>query len=122
MQMSGSLIPFRNYLKLRSGRPKKSGPMRIEMATALGRKTLYGEEFTEPVSTIYCRSNSDRAAYRNVARKEDIHLAAWIGRYAATHPKAGVNLLAISARQIGRQWLQKICRQKPVVEEWRARR
>ena len=96
--------------------------MRIEMATALGRKTLYVDEFTEPVSTIYCRSNSDRAAYRNVTRKEDIHLAVWIERYATTHPKAVIDLLAISARQIGRQWLQKMGRQKPVVEEWRARK
>jgi hypothetical protein len=122
MQMSGSLIPFRNYLELRSGRPKKSGPMRIEMATALGRKTFYVAEFTDPVSTIYGRSNSDRATYGNAARKEDIHLMAWIGRYAATHPNAVIDLLAISARQIRRQWLQKMGRQKPVEEEWRARK
>jgi|FLOH01.1.fsa_nt_gi hypothetical protein len=122
MQMSGSLIPFRNYLELRRGRPKKSGPMRIEMATALGRKTLYVEELSAPISTIYGRSNSDRATYGNAARKEDIHLMAWIGRYAATHPNAVIDLLAISARQIKRQWLQKMGRQKPVEEEWRARK
>ena len=122
MQMSGSLIPFRNYLELRSGRPKKSGPMRIEMATALGRKTLYVEELTEPVSTIYGRSNSDRATYGKAARKEDIHLMAWIARYATKHPKAVIDLLAISANQVKLQWLQKTGRQESVEEEWRVRK
>jgi len=122
MQMSGSLIPFRNYCELRHGKPKKSGPMRIEMATALGCKTRYVEELKEPVSIIYGRSDSDRATYGNVARKEDIHLMAWIARYAATHPKAAGDLLAIIAGQVKRQWQQKIGKQSPAEEEWRVRK
>jgi hypothetical protein len=122
MQMSGSLIPYRNYLELRSGRPSKSGPMRIEMATALGCKTHYVEELTEPVSIIYGRSNSDRATYGKAARKEDIHLMAWIARYATKHPKAVIDLLAISASQVKLQWLQMMGGQKPVEEEWRVRK
>ncbi len=122
MQMSGSLIPFRNYLELQSGTPKKSGPMRIEMATALGCKTHYVEELAEPISVIYGRSNSDRATYGKAARKEDIHLMAWIARYATRHPKAISDLLAISANQVKRQWLQKTSRQKSVEEDWRVRK
>ena len=122
MQMSGSLIPFRNYLELQSGTPKKSGPMRIEMATALGCKTHYVEELAEPISVIYGRSNSDRATYGKAARKEDIHLMAWIARYATRHPKAISDLLAISASQVKRQWLQKTSRQKSVEEDWRVRK
>ncbi len=122
MQMSGSLIPFRNYYELRHGKPKKSGPMRIEMATALGMKTHYVEELTEPVSIIYGRSNSDRATYGNAARKEDIHLMAWIARYATKHPTAVGDLIAISVGQVKRQWLQKIAKQAPIEEEWRVRK
>jgi hypothetical protein len=121
MQMSGSLIPFRNYCELRYGKPKKSGPMRIEMATALGCKTQYVAELKEPVSIIYGRSNSDRATYGGGARKEDIHLVAWIMRYVTKHPKAASDLTAIIAEQVKRQWLQKIGKQPPAEEEWRVR-
>jgi hypothetical protein len=121
MQMSGSLIPFRNYLELRHGKPKKVGPMRIEMATALGRNTQFVEELKEPVSIIYGRSNSDRATYGNAARKEDVHLLAWISRYAAKHPKALTDLVGITTAQISRQWRQKFRGVSPAQEEWRVR-
>lgn len=96
--------------------------MRIEMATALGSKTHYVEELTEPVSIIYGRSNSDRATYGKAARKEDIHFKAWIARYATKHPKVVIGLLAMSASQVKLQWLQKMCGQKPVEEEWGVRK
>jgi len=121
MQMSGSIIPFRNYLELRHGKPKKVGPMRIEMATALGRSTEFVEELEEPVSIIYGRSNSDRATYGNAARKEDIHLLAWIARYGSTHPKAINDLFRITTGQVRRQWWQRFRGAKPAREEWRVR-
>jgi hypothetical protein len=121
MQMSGSLIPFRNYLELRHGKPRKVGPMRIEMATALGLSTQFCQELKEPVSTIYGRSNSDRATYGNAARKEDVHLMAWITRYATRHPKALKDLLKITTSQVSRQWRQRLRGEQPAQEEWRVR-
>jgi hypothetical protein len=121
MQMSGSLIPFRNYLELRHGKPKKVGPMRIEMAAALGRDTRFCQELKEPVSIIYGRSNSDRATYGNAARKEDVHLLAWITRYALKHPKAIKDLAEITRGQFSRQWRLRIKKEQSVQEEWRVR-
>jgi len=95
--------------------------MRIEMATALGCKTHYVAELKEPISIIYGRSNSDRATYGKGARKEDIHLVAWIMRYTTKNPKGVNDLIAISAGQVKRQWLQKIGKQAPAEEEWRVR-
>ena len=121
MQMSGSLIPFRNYVELRHGKPTKTGPMRIEMATALGTNTKFVEELAEPVSIIYGRSNSDRATYGSSARKEDIHLVAWIARYASKHPRAASDLLKISTGHLIRQWNQRFRGIEPKTEEWRVR-
>ena len=121
MQMSGSLIPFRNYVELRDGKPTKSGPMRIEMATALGKHTKFVEELAEPVSYIYGRSNSDRATYGTAARKEDIHLMAWMARYASRNPSTIADLIQISASHIIRQWNQRFRGVKPKGEEWRLR-
>lgn len=121
MQMSGSLIPFRNYLELRDGKPTKTGPMRIEMATALGSNTTHIQEFPEPISTIYGRSNSDRASYGNEARKEDVHLLAWIVRYSRKHPKALIDLIAIASQAIQTQIGLRIGKTPIVQEEWRER-
>ena len=45
MQMSGSVCPFESYLAVRDGRPRKTGPMRIEMAVASAPPTTHVEEF-----------------------------------------------------------------------------
>ena len=95
--------------------------MRIEMATALGRVTQFCQELEEPVSIIYGRSNSDRATYGNAARKEDVHLLAWITRYAARHPQALKDLLEITTGQVSRQWRQRLRGEPPAQEEWRTR-
>jgi len=121
MQMSGSLIPFRNYLELKHGKPRKLGPMRIEMATALGIHTTHVQELAEPISTIYGRANSDRAAYGKQARKEDVHLLAWISRYSIKHPKALLDLGAILGQAFATQIRIHIGRTSAPVEEWRER-
>ena len=95
--------------------------MRIEMATALGRVTQFCQELEEPVSIIYGRSNSDRATYGNAARKEDVHLLAWITRYAARPPQALKDLLEITTGQVSRQWRQRLRGEPPAQEEWRTR-
>lgn len=86
MQMSGSLCTFESFLQVRYGHPRKHGPMRIEMAVASATCNRFVTEFTEPVSIIYGRPNSDRASYGKLARKEDHHLLLWLIRYGFAHP------------------------------------
>ena len=86
MQMSGSVNHFRSFTALRDSWPRKRGPMRIEMAIAAAPHVTHVEEFSEPVSIIYGRSNSDRASYGKEARREDLHLLAWLARHSAAHP------------------------------------
>jgi hypothetical protein len=88
MQMSGSVIALESHQRVITGRPRKKGPMRIEMATAATPNNDMVEEFAEPVSIIYGRPNSDRANYAQTARHEDLHLIAWLAQYGARHPSA----------------------------------
>ena len=87
MQMSGSVCTFGSYLDVRNGRPRKRGPMRIEMVTALATVNDFVAEFQSPVSVIYGRPNSDRASYGAAARSEDRHLALWAARYCRASPR-----------------------------------
>jgi len=121
MQMSGSLIPFRNYVELRDGSPKKTGPMRIEMATAAGTQTKFVQELPKPISVIYGRSNSDRANYGNEARKEDIHLIRWLSRYAQANPTQWVHMITLIAQQMSTIARRKVTKSQPPHEEWRVR-
>lgn len=117
MQMSGSLMPFHNYLELRDGRPRKTGPMRIEMATAAGSRTMFVAELSEPVTVIYGRSNSDRASYGTAARREDAHLLAWLGRWAARHPAQAGDLAGILTDHL----MARARRTPSASEDWRIR-
>lgn len=117
MQMSGSVMPFANYLDLRDGRPHKTGPMRIEMATAAGPRTQFVQELDEPISVIYGRSNSDRANYGSAARREDVHLLAWLTRWTTRHPSQAPDLAGIVADQAR----ARVTGTPPPPEEWRVR-
>ena len=121
MQMSGSLIPFRNYLELSQGTPKKTGPMRIEMATAAGTGTKFVQELPQPISVIYGRSNSDRASYGNAARKEDSHLIRWLLRYAKANPTQWGNVITLIAQQTIALSKRKVTKAPAPQEEWRVR-
>ena len=101
MQMSGSVCPFESFVRLRDSRPRKGGPMRIEMAIAAAPPTTHVQEFAEPVSIIYGRSNSDRANYGTAARKEDVHLAAWLAQYVRRHPREAGRLVSAAAGVTG---------------------
>jgi len=96
MQMSGSICSFESFLQVRDGRPRKTGPMRIEMAVASATCNTSVEEFPEPISIIYGRPNSDRASYGASARKEDTHLLGWLTRYALAHPRVIPSLIGQS--------------------------
>jgi hypothetical protein len=84
MQMSGSLAHLRAHESLIAQFPKKKGPMRIELATALSAGVPRVSELEQPIAVIYGRSNSDRANYAKTARREDLDLALrfmpWIQR------------------------------------------
>jgi len=113
MQMSGSVNPLRSFIELRTKRPRKKGPMRIEMATASVPAVSMVEEFSEPISIIYARSDSDRASYGRSARREDRHLAIWLLRYASRHPDAAPTII--------RALLGTLVRGEPLTEDWRVR-
>ncbi len=121
MQMSGSLIPFRNYLELRDGTPKKTGPMRIEMATAAGTKTKFVQELPQPITVIYGRSNSDRANYGKQARKEDSHLMRWLVRYAKANPTQWGSVITLISQQVMALTKRKATKSPAPREEWRVR-
>ncbi len=86
LQMSGSLATLRNFQALRDSWPRKRGPMRIEMAMAAAPSNTHVVELPEPIVIIYGRPNSDRANYAKTARREDIHLIAWLLQYSLRHP------------------------------------
>lgn len=121
MQMSGSVIPFENYLQLRDTIPKKTGPMRIEMATAAGINTRFVKEFAKPVSVIYGRSNSDRATYGSAARAEDIHLVRYLVKYVKSKPSQIPSLAGLVIQQSFIKVRERLGSRKPRTEEWRVR-
>ena len=121
MQMSGSLIPFRNYRELSRGGPKKTGPMRIEMATAAGIRTKFVQELPHPISVIYGRSNSDRANYGDAARKEDLHLIRWLLRYTKANPTQWGNVVSLIAHQALGLTKRTVTKTPAPVEDWRVR-
>lgn len=118
MQMSGSVCTFESFQQVRDRKPRKTGPMRIEMAVAAASCNRFVAEFPEPVSIIYGRSNSDRAAYGRSARKEDLHLAAWLTRYLGAHPTEVPRFLGEAFGLLGAR-LGLGSKQSPaVIEDW----
>ncbi len=117
MQMSGSLSQFACYLSLRDARPRKEGPMRIEMAIAAAPSNAWVEELPSPISIIYGRANSDRASYGRAARKEDVHLVAWLGRHAVAHPEA-VRYLTRAAAEVGWNHAKRLATGVPLPSEY----
>ena len=121
MQMSGSVCPLRNFIDLRDAKPTKKGPMRIEMAVAASPGTRFVEEFTQPVSTIYGRANSDRANYGQQARAEDWNLIARLARTTLRHPTAILHCLAAVFKPRAHKRGQKNTETQGATEEWRVR-
>jgi len=116
MQMSGSVCQFTSYLQIRDFKPKKTGPMRIEMATAAATCNQFVAEFPTSVSIIYGRSNSDRANYGSAARNQDFHLLVTILRRTISEPSTLVKTLTmiLSAARATRNTSR-------VTEDWRVR-
>lgn len=121
IQMSGSVAPFDNFLQLRDGRPRKLGPMRIEMVTAARQGTNHIQEFREPISIIYSRSNSDRASYGRSSRTEDLHLILWLTRGCLMSPARLKRVIGLILSESWRLFTLRIAAQSAPVEEWRVR-
>jgi len=121
MQMSGSVNQIRAFTSMRDGWPHKKGPMRIEMAIAAAPHVTHVEEFSEPVSIIYGRSNSDRASYGKEARREDLHLLAWIARHSAAHPEQARMTCASVLTATAAKARALASRMPLAQEEWRVR-
>lgn len=121
IQMSGSVCTFESHRSLIRSRPAKNGPMRIEMATAAAPCNAHVEEFSGPVSIVYGRSNSDRASYGKAARKEDVHLMAWLARYSLHHPMASAEVARAAMHGIGGPLIDRLGRRRRPQEEWRVR-
>jgi len=118
MQMSGSVIALESHQRVVNGRPKKKGPMRIEMATAATLNITTVEEFAEPISIIYGRPNSDRASYGNAARSEDVHLVAWLTQYGA-HQPSSLPALAVATAKVAATYARVITRPRQLpAEQW----
>jgi hypothetical protein len=121
IQMSGSVAVLENHQQLVYSFPKKTGPMRIEMATASSPHNTAVQEFPEPISIIYGRPNSDRASYGKAARTQDIHLFAALARYIAHHPSALVPFTR-TVTQVTIGHLRALIRRQPVsLEKWEVR-
>jgi len=114
MQMSGSVNQLSSFIGLRDSFPRKTGPMRIEMAIAAQPQLSTVAEFAEPISIIYGRSNSDRANYGSAARREDLHLLSILGRRGLRNPREIATYLSASAHTVNP-------RKSPTSEEWRVR-
>ncbi len=118
--MSGSVALLKNHRKLISDWPRKSGPMRIEMATACRSDRV--AEFPEPISTIFGRSNSDRSNYKGTSRKEDFHLSILWLRLALTKPKNLVPLSRFALQFVFLKLSQRLRLAPQSREEWRVRK
>ncbi|MCX6431886.1 MAG: hypothetical protein NTX29_03580 [Actinobacteria bacterium] len=118
MQMSGSVCRFESYLRIRDGRPKKKGPMRIEMATAATPCNEFVAEFATPVSIIYGRPNSDRANYAKSAREEDVHLVRWLIQYTLSRPASTSSLIRSWASASSALWRVATGGRPNAVESW----
>jgi hypothetical protein len=114
MQMSGSVNQLSSFISLRDSFPKKTGPMRIEMAIAAQPHITTVAEFAEPISIIYGRSNSDRASYGRAARREDLHLISILARRSLKNPSEISSYLSAATNTVNP-------RRQPAAEEWRVR-
>jgi hypothetical protein len=115
IQMSGSVASLKSHANLINGFPRKSGPMRIELATALESRTKWVTEFSSALTYIYGRSNSDRSNYAKAAAREDRDLALRLLKRCALNPSSIPLLFGRKFRKL----LSQLIRKETKVEDWR---
>jgi hypothetical protein len=88
INMSGAITTLETFLRMRDFPFTKPSGMRIEMAAAASLQNSYVEELSTPTIVTYGRADSFRTKFDAVARRDDAHLMAWLGRYVAAHPSS----------------------------------
>jgi hypothetical protein len=121
INMGGSIATYATYQAMRNFRIKKPGGTRIEMVAAAARHHSFVEEFTEPVVISYGRPNSARTQFDAIARKDDLHLMAWLVAYVAKYPSAVWPLLR-AGNSVMRSYARRLTRRGNLPsEDWRFR-
>ena len=121
INMSGCVTQLASFQALRRFPVAKPGGMRIEMATAAAPGNLAVEEFSTPVVITHTSKGSDRTTYAAVARKDDAHMAAWLGNYVLRHPSALMPTTRAATRVGGAYARKALGRGSLPAEDWRYR-
>jgi hypothetical protein len=87
IQMSGSLSQLSCHQRLVKHWPRKTGPMRIELATALDHRNQVVTQFQFPTTIIYGRPDSDRSKYSHDTRRQDWHLMLVATKWCILNPQ-----------------------------------
>ena len=121
INMSGCLTQLASFQALRKFPVAKPGGMRIEMATAAAPNNRYVEELPEPIVITHTSPVTDRTNYAKVARKDDVHMAAWLANYIIQHPGAAIPT-SRAALTVTKNVLRSRVRKQPrTAEDWRYR-
>ena len=121
INMSGCVTQLASFQALRKFPYAKPGGMRIEMATAAAPNNRFVQEMKEPIVITYTSKGSDRTTYAKVARKDDLHMAAWFANYLIHHP-GGIRSAGRAAYSLSNQRIQQAFgKASPVKEDWRYR-
>jgi hypothetical protein len=121
INMSGCVTQLASFQALRDFPLAKPGGMRIEMATAAAPGNRYVQEFAEPIVTTYTSKGSDRTTYAAVARKDDVHMAAWLARYILRHPSAAAPSARAALKVAASHVNARLGRGSLPREDWRYR-
>ena len=121
INMSGCVTQLASFQAMRAFPISKPGGMRIEMATAAAPNNLFAEELPEPVVITHTSPVTDRTTYAKVARKDDVHMAAWLANYISRHPSAAVPT-ARAAASLASTYARALLKRGELAEEdWRKR-
>jgi hypothetical protein len=121
INMSGCVTQLASFAALRRFPVAKPGGMRIEMATAAAPNNLAVEEFSEPIVITHTSKGSDRTTYAAVARRDDLHMAAWLGHYILRHPSAAAPSARAATRVAATYARRALGRGDLPAEDWRYR-
>lgn len=121
INMSGCITQLASFRAMRDFPIEKPGGMRIEMATAAAPNNRLVQELPTPVVITHTSPSTDRATYAKVARKDDVHMAAWLANYIARHPSAALPTTRAAWSVATKALRVALKRGGPVDEDWRYR-
>jgi len=121
INMSGCVTQLASFQAMREFPVSKPGGMRIEMATAAAPSNRFVEEFAEPIIITHTSPVTDRTTYAKVARRDDVHLAAWMANYVLRHPSALVPTMRAASAVTNSHVRARLAREPLPAEDWRRR-